>query len=70
MAKCIYIDTHSGIAGDMLLASLIDAGADINELKKKLSTITAISGEWDLKVNHEARSNGQIFGKYIVVATY
>ncbi len=34
-----YLDTHSGIAGDMLLAALVDAGADVEYLKQQLSSL-------------------------------
>jgi len=35
MSKIIYIDCSSGISGDIFLASFIDAGFDINILKKE-----------------------------------
>ena len=65
--KVAYIDTHSGVAGDMLLASLIDAGVDLEELKLQLNTIKEIKDEWDLSVSKASRSEGQITGKYITV---
>jgi len=42
----LYIDTFSGVAGDMLLAALIDAGAKLDDIKEQLSSISDIDGEW------------------------
>ncbi len=37
--KTLYLDCYSGIAGDMLLGALIDAGLDIKLLKKELDKL-------------------------------
>lgn len=42
----LYIDTFSGVAGDMLLAALIDAGAKLDDIKEQLGSISEIAGEW------------------------
>lgn len=36
MGKAVYIDTFSGISGDMLLGALIDTGFDIEELRDEI----------------------------------
>ena len=35
----LYLDTFSGISGDMMLGLLIDLGADLNLLKKQLDQL-------------------------------
>lgn len=35
----LYLDLNSGISGDMFVSMLIDLGADINKLEKKLHTL-------------------------------
>lgn len=37
--KVVYFDCFSGISGDMSLASLIDAGANINYIEKELKKL-------------------------------
>jgi uncharacterized protein (TIGR00299 family) protein len=44
MKKTLLIDPFSGASGDMLLASLLDAGCDFDNLRKKLLGIPALSG--------------------------
>lgn len=46
--KTLYFDCFSGISGDMVIGSLIDAGGDPNYLKKQLKKL-AIDDEYDLK---------------------
>ncbi|CAM9869837.1 unnamed protein product [Discosporangium mesarthrocarpum] len=48
--KIAYIDCFSGVAGDMLLAGLLDAGAPLNKLIQGLKTIPSIADEWDINL--------------------
>ena len=43
--KIVYFDCFSGASGDMLLSSLLDAGADIEDVKAALHTIEPIKNE-------------------------
>ena len=42
----------------MLLSSLIDAGARLEDVRSALSTITEIQGEWELSASRVMRSAG------------
>ena len=37
MGKIVYIDTFSGISGDMLLGALIDAGFNVERLREEIT---------------------------------
>ena len=37
--KILYFDCFSGIAGDMVLGALIDAGLDVNILSRELKKL-------------------------------
>lgn len=39
MTRIAYLDCPSGIAGDMLLAALLDAGADLERIEKQLAQL-------------------------------
>jgi uncharacterized protein (TIGR00299 family) protein len=39
MSNAIYLDCHAGIAGDMLLSSLVDLGANIDYIEKQLQSL-------------------------------
>jgi pyridinium-3,5-bisthiocarboxylic acid mononucleotide nickel chelatase len=43
MSRILYLDCFSGIAGDMLLGALLDAGLPLDELRRALGSL-AISG--------------------------
>ena len=44
--RVAYIDAFSGVAGDMLLAAVLDAGCPLEELERGLQSLEAIAGEW------------------------
>eukprot|EP00639_Heterosigma_akashiwo_P036136 CAMPEP_0194716656 /NCGR_PEP_ID=MMETSP0296-20130528/8350_1 /TAXON_ID=39354 /ORGANISM="Heterosigma akashiwo, Strain CCMP2393" /LENGTH=182 /DNA_ID=CAMNT_0039617149 /DNA_START=54 /DNA_END=598 /DNA_ORIENTATION=+ len=63
----VYFDCFSGAAGDMLLASLIDAGAPLDKLKQGLESIRGIQGEWELVTTRVSRSEGHIAALHVKV---
>ena len=50
MSQAIYLDCHAGIAGDMILAGLIDLGANPNYITEELSKLPLDT--FDLSFNH------------------
>jgi uncharacterized protein (DUF111 family) len=67
MTRFLYIDCFSGIAGDMLLSALIDAGVDENQLVGRLSLLHELQGEWELASSKCLRSKGQIAARCLKV---
>ncbi|KAG6965233.1 hypothetical protein JG687_00005536 [Phytophthora cactorum] len=57
-----FIDCSAGIAGDMLLGALIDAGAPLDEIKRGLESLHGIKGEWELTTNRVWKGPGSIAG--------
>jgi pyridinium-3,5-bisthiocarboxylic acid mononucleotide nickel chelatase len=62
-----HIDCFSGVAGDMLLAALIDCGLDVNLLKTMLSTMKGIENEWDLTISTVLKGSGRLAAKHVKV---
>lgn len=62
--KTAYFDCFSGISGNMILGALIDAGLDLNELKKKLRGLQLTAYGLQLK---KIKKNG-IAASYFDVA--
>lgn len=67
MTRVCYIDCFSGVAGDMLMAALLDAGANLDELRKYLNTISEIKDEWNINLKSVLRSDGKISAKHLIV---
>ncbi|KAK1947077.1 Pyridinium-3 [Phytophthora citrophthora] len=57
-----FIDCSAGIAGDMLLGALIDAGAPLEEVKRGLESLKGIKGEWELSTTKAWKGPGSIAG--------
>jgi len=49
MSKILYFDCFSGISGDMVLGSLLDAGLPLDELKRALGSLAVSGYEIDAK---------------------
>jgi pyridinium-3,5-bisthiocarboxylic acid mononucleotide nickel chelatase len=58
MTKLAYFECHAGIAGDMCLSALIDAGVPVEYSTEKLNTL-GIESEYRLQVN-SVQHHGQI----------
>ena len=63
--KTAYFDCSSGIAGNMVLGALVDAGLDQAYLKKQLKTLDI--GHWTLDIKKVKR--GQLRGTHLEVET-
>lgn len=71
MANVAYLDCFSGIAGDMGLAALIDAGLSKQDLVRGLKSIKKIASEWSLDVNKVRKGHGLIAATYVkVISTH
>lgn len=49
MSKALYVDCSSGIAGDMLVAALLDAGGDFQRLSDRLATLSMDGAKWTVQ---------------------
>jgi uncharacterized protein (TIGR00299 family) protein len=54
MKKILYFNCSSGVAGDMIIASLVDAGVPVKILEKKLKSALKV-GNWTFKVSTASR---------------
>lgn len=54
MMNTLWIHPFNGIAGDMMLGALVDAGADVNQLRSDLDTLN-VDG-WELRVEEVFRN--------------
>ncbi len=64
--KIAYFDCFAGISGDMILAALIDAGLNINQLKKELNKLSLPPYEFKtsrVKKNGIGGANVEVVGK-------
>jgi uncharacterized protein (TIGR00299 family) protein len=62
-----YFDCFSGIAGDMALGALVDAGVAVEDLESALETIEPLRGEWKLEVKRVHKGSGMIAGTKVDV---
>ncbi|GAB5030272.1 rrna methyltransferase [Nannochloropsis oceanica] len=67
--KVAFLDCKCGVAGDMLLGALLDAGAPRDQLVAGLKTILPLAEEWNLDVQNVVRSKGHIAATYIKVCS-
>ena len=58
--KIAYFDCFSGIAGDMALGALIDAGLSLDALIAGLESIAPLKGEWKLEAKRVHKGSGLI----------
>uniref|UniRef100_A0AAV1UXJ6 Nickel insertion protein n=1 Tax=Peronospora matthiolae TaxID=2874970 RepID=A0AAV1UXJ6_9STRA len=64
-----YVDCSAGIAGDMLLGALIDAGASLAEIKRGLESLHGIKGEWQLSTAKVWKGPGNIAATKVHVSS-
>lgn len=58
----VYLDCFSGIAGDMGIGALVDAGASLEKIAAGLETIEPLRGEWKLEQRKVWKGTGLICG--------
>merc|ERR1711865_332197 len=66
-ARVAFFDCFSGIAGDMALGALVDAGVPLAKIEEGLSTIVGIQGEWKIESERVHRGIGSISGTKVHV---
>ncbi|GLD94015.1 hypothetical protein PINS_up002626 [Pythium insidiosum] len=62
MATIAFLDCSAGVAGDMLLGALIDAGASIDAIREGLASMMSVAGEWGLTAEKTWKGPGRIAG--------
>jgi pyridinium-3,5-bisthiocarboxylic acid mononucleotide nickel chelatase len=62
-SQILYLDTFSGISGDMFLGLLVDLGVDLNDIRKHLQTLEFPG--WEISAHHEKRRGIQ--GRRIII---
>lgn len=65
--KVGYFDCFAGIAGDMALGAILDAGCSLAAIKEGLSSMSSISGEWDIEASNCKKSDGCIHATAVKV---
>ncbi len=61
--KLLYLDTFSGISGDMFLGLLVDLGVNLHDIRKHLQTLEL--PDWEISAHHEKRRGIQ--GSRIII---